>query len=90
MSKTSILGILFLLAVLGYLVISTQRTAQHRVEVCITYQGRQACRTALASSKESAQRAATDNACAQIASGMTDSIACTNTPPDSVRWLPVE
>jgi hypothetical protein len=33
-----------------------------------------------------ALRAATENACAQIASGVTDSNQCTNTPPDSVRW----
>jgi len=57
-----------------------------RCEVCITYQGRNACRTASARTRELALRTATDNACAQIASGVTESNQCQNTPPDSVRW----
>jgi hypothetical protein len=34
-----------------------------------------------------AQRTATDNACAQLSSGVTESMQCTNTPPESVTWL---
>jgi hypothetical protein len=33
-----------------------------------------------------ALRTATENACALISSGVTDSNQCHNTPPDSVRW----
>jgi hypothetical protein len=66
---------------------STRNLSAHRVEVCMEFNGRQACRTASAATREQARRTATDNACAHVASGMSDSIACTNTPPVKVTWL---
>lgn len=86
MKKSVWLGILFLALVVGFVVYSTLGTGRIRCEVCITYQGRQACRTASASTRELALRTATENACALISSGVTDSNQCHNTPPDSVRW----
>jgi hypothetical protein len=53
----------------------------------MTFNGRTACRTAGASTEAQALRTATENACAQIASGVTDSMACENTPPGSVKWV---
>jgi hypothetical protein len=85
--KTSVwLGILFVALVVGFVVYSTIGTGRIRCEVCITYRGRQSCRTAAASTRDLALRAALDNACAIISSGVTDSNQCHNTPPDSVRW----
>ena len=88
MKKSVWLGILFLGLVVAFVIYSTLRTSTARVrcEVCITFQGRQACRTAAASTRELALRTATENACAQVSSGVTDSNQCNNTPPDSVRW----
>jgi len=86
-SKGALIVVAFAIAFLAIMYVSTRNLSSHRVEVCIEYQGRQACRTASASTREQAQRTATDNACALIASGMTDSIACTNTPPTKVTWL---
>jgi hypothetical protein len=48
------------------------------------FRGGTACRTASAETREDAIRTAADNACAQLVSGMTDSIACTQTPPKSI------
>ncbi|MGA3042470.1 MAG: hypothetical protein ABSF54_16935 [Bryobacteraceae bacterium] len=88
MKKSVWLGILFAVLVVGFVVYSTVNTGRNRIrcEVCITFRGNQACRTAAAATRELALRTATENACAQIASGVTDSNQCTNTPPDSVRW----
>ena len=86
MKKIVLLGILFVLVFLGFVVYTTVNTGRIRCEVCITYQGRRACRTASARTRELALRAATDNTCAQIASGVTETTQCTNTPPDSVNW----
>ena len=86
MKKSVWLGILFLAIVAGVLVYSTLNTGRIRCQVCITFRGNQACRTAQASTKDQALRTATENACAQISSGVTDSNQCQNTPPDSVRW----
>ena len=86
MKKSVWLGILFVAIVVGFVVYSTLSTGRIRCEVCITFQGRQACRTASASTRELALRTATENACAMLSSGITDSNQCHNTQPDSVRW----
>jgi hypothetical protein len=86
-NKTTLLGILFALAVVGVIIYSTMGLAKYRVEVCMTFHDHTDCRTASADSEEHALRSATNNACALIASGVTDSIACEQTPPKSVRWL---
>ena len=75
------------IAFIGLLVYLTMGQKRYRAEVCMAYAGRTDCRTASAATKQQAQRTATDNACALIASGMTDSIACSNTPPTSIKWL---
>ncbi|MCS7043151.1 MAG: hypothetical protein NZR01_10200 [Bryobacteraceae bacterium] len=60
---------------------------RHRVEVCMEFRGRTACRTAAGPTREDALRAAADNACALLASGMTESMQCSHSQPKSVRWL---
>jgi hypothetical protein len=86
--KSVWLGILFVALVVALVVYSTLNTSTERIrcEVCITFRGQQACETAAARTRELAQRAATETACAQVSSGVTDSNQCHNTPPDSVRW----
>ncbi len=79
--------LIFGLAFLAIMYTSTRNLSAHRVEVCIEFNGHQSCRTASGATREAAKRTATDNACALIASGMSDSIACTNTPPAKVTWL---
>lgn len=85
MSKTTLIAILFGLAVLGVLIYSTMGLRQVSCEVCMTFQGRTNCATAAAPTREEATRTASDVACAPIAAGMTESIQCSNTPPDSVK-----
>ena len=88
MKKSVWLGILFIALVVGFVVYSTMSTSSQRIscEVCITYRGQRSCRTAAARTRELALRAATENACALISSGVTDSNQCNQTEPDSVRW----
>lgn len=85
MSKTTLVAILFGLAVLGVLIYSTMGLQQWSCEVCITYNDRYNCASAAAPTREEAIRTATDVACAPISSGMTESIQCTNTAPDTVE-----
>lgn len=88
MKKTTLYGVLFTLAVLAAIFYSTFTTAQYRCEVCMTYMGRSACRTAKASTRQQAERAATENVCAILgAAGQTESRRCETTQPDSVKWL---
>ena len=53
----------------------------------MAYQGRTNCRTVSAKSEQSALRSASDNACADIASGVTDTMRCQQSQPQSVKWL---
>ncbi len=75
------------LALLGLLVYSSMPAANFRCEVCVAYEGQQACRTASAETQAMAQRTAHENACAQIASGVTATTGCHATRALSVKWL---
>jgi hypothetical protein len=87
MKKPVLLGILFVGAVLGLIVYLTMNMARHRVEVCIEFGGQTSCRTAAGSTQEFALRTAIQNACAEISSGVTDSIRCEHTEPKKTTWL---
>jgi hypothetical protein len=86
MSKPVLVGILIVVLILLVLVYSSYNLRKFHVEVCMTFHGQTNCRTAFGTTESFAQRAATTNACATIASGVTDSIACENTPPTKVTW----
>jgi hypothetical protein len=74
-----------LVLTLGVLVYSMLQQARVSCEVCVSFHGRTQCRSAAGPDREAATRTAIDNACGLLASGMADSISCSNTPPDSVR-----
>lgn len=79
--------IVLVLASLAYIFYASSRTAQFRVKVCVTFAGQTACATAAGRTRADAERAAHDTACGQIASGVTDTVACQRTRATSVEWL---
>ncbi len=87
MKKTTWLGIVFAVLVLGYIVISSFSPAAARCRVCISFKGNTDCRTASAANRQEALRTAVTNACAQLSGGVIESSQCENTPPTSVDWL---
>jgi len=82
-----IIGLVFAAAFAALLTYSMMSLRQHRVEVCIEWNGRTECRTAAGATEDEAVRTATDNACALLVSGMTDSMACGRSTPKSLRRL---
>ena len=86
-SKLAILIGVFVIAFLALLAYSTFNGQRYRVEVCMSYQGRSACRTVAAKSEVAALRAGIENSCADIASGVTDTMRCQNATPQRVHWL---
>jgi hypothetical protein len=86
MKNTTWLAVIFVAAVIGFIVYSTFHQPRVRAQVCMSFNGRRDCRTASASTRQEALRAAVSNACAQLASGVTESIQCENTKPESVEW----
>jgi hypothetical protein len=53
----------------------------------MAYNGRSACKTVSAHSEEAAQRTAITGACADIVSGVTDTVNCEQTAPQSIERL---
>ena len=87
MKKAALIGVVFLLIVIAAIYYSTASLAAHRVEVCMEFNGMTSCRTASGSTQEYALHTATTNACATIASGVTDSMACDRAEPKKITWL---
>lgn len=89
MNKKLAVSVIAVLAVLGlgFLFYSSMNGVKYRVEVCVAFHDRTSCRTARADSEDHALRSAQSNACALIASGVTDTMQCEHSEPTSVRWL---
>ena len=83
-SKSAVLGGGFALAMLGLIWYASASLATHSCEVCISYEGQSACRKAEGATSDEARRTAVDLACAMLASGMTNSLACQRTEPTKV------
>ena len=69
---------------IAVLALAIRGARRESCEVCITFRGATACREASGRTPDEATRTATDNACAFLASGMTDSVSCQHTQPDRV------
>jgi hypothetical protein len=87
MNKTVAIGVVFVLAVVAFLVYSTMHIAKYRVEVCVAFHGTNQCRTASADTQDHALRSAQSNACALLVSGVTETMQCEHLEPVSVKWL---
>jgi hypothetical protein len=85
-NTTKILMGLAIAAFFGYVIYSSMGLDQFRCEVCMEFRGQTACATAAGTTRQEAQRTASDTACAKISSGVTDSIACSQSPPKSVTF----
>jgi hypothetical protein len=84
--KTAWIAGAFAVAFLIFVISTTFQGDRVAVEVCMAFRGQRDCRKAQAKDRQQALRTAITNACAQLASGVTDSGQCENTPPESVTW----
>jgi hypothetical protein len=69
---------------MGFVIYRSFYIAGYACSVCIEFRGASVCRRVEGSTELDARRAATTNACAYLASGVTDSMACERTEPRSV------
>ena len=74
-------GLALLVSYMAYL---TMSSGQVTCDVCIEFHGRKECRKATGADVGEAQMSATSTACSLMAGGVTDGIACQNTPPESI------
>jgi hypothetical protein len=71
------IGVVAAAGTLALLVLAARASGRVSCEACLSYRGRTECRVALGPTREEATRTAIDNACALLASGMTESVECT-------------
>jgi hypothetical protein len=70
-----------LLPIVGFVVYSSLHVGVVDCEVCMAFGGNEVCRSASAANRDEALRSATDNACASLASGMTETMRCLRGDP---------
>ena len=87
MKPAAWIAIVFAVAVVAAIALSSFRAQPFRCRVCITFHGQTDCRTASAQDRMEALRTATVAACSQISGGVIESNQCEHTRPDSVEWL---
>jgi hypothetical protein len=80
-----IAGVIFILGFIAAMLLTTSGNAQFHCEVCLAFNGQTKCRTAGASAKDDAQRAATNAACSDLGIG---GFECSSIQPVSVKWNP--
>lgn len=83
-SSKIVLIVVGLIALLGYLMYLTMSGTEVSCEVCVEFRGATECRRATGKDRQEAESAAASTACGLISGGVTDGIACRNTPPKSV------
>jgi hypothetical protein len=81
-----IAGIAFIAMFIAAMAYSTFGNAQYHCEVCITFNDRTICRNGAATTREQAERMATDSACTDLGSGMTQLMQCQNNAPRKITW----
>ena len=84
MGKTTKVTLVFLVLFIGVVIYLSTRIVHDECRVCVTFDGERVCRTAASGSEKAAIESAVTSACSGLASGMTESIKCENTKPDSV------
>ncbi len=81
MQRAVWIGVLLAAVTLLLIVLAMRTSFRHTCEACVTFHGRTACRTASGQTAQEALQTAVANACAFLASGMTETVQCTGTPP---------
>jgi hypothetical protein len=85
MKWTSWVTLIGLGGIVALVIAASLEVGQVRCEVCIEFRGNRACRAVDGESEEQARVSAINNACALLASGVTDTMACERTPPSSLE-----
>ncbi len=85
--KIGIVIAVFIAGFVGLVAYSTLHGPRYRAQICVEYDGRKSCKTVSAKSEEAAIRAGMDGGCADVASGVTDTMKCVGAQPASVKWL---
>ncbi len=81
MKATSWLTLIGLVAVIGFVLYTSFEVGRFHCDVCVQFNGGRACRGVDGDDENDTRQSAIINACALVASGVTDSMACQRTTP---------
>lgn len=81
----TLLLIAAIVALVGILLYGSLTVTQAECELCVAFRGQVQCRRGSGATQADARQAAQRAACAVMASGMDESIACQNAQPREVR-----
>jgi len=79
--RNTVAAVCVLAPVIGFVIYSSFQVSTVECEVCMAFDGHEVCRSASAATRQEALRSATDNACALLTSGMTQTIRCQGGKP---------
>lgn len=71
------------LGLMGFVVYSSMARVEYSCEVCVEFNGQRRCTRGAGATEQEARQGAQTAACGVLASGMDESIRCSNTPPVS-------
>ncbi len=76
-------ALLVLVPIATFVVYSSFQVSTVECRVCMRHDGHEICRAASAATEPEARRSASENACALLTSGMTETIRCQGSVPVS-------
>jgi hypothetical protein len=79
--RNTIVTLAVLVPVAAVVIYNSFQVSDYECTVCITFFGQEACRTVNAKTEKEGFAAAIDNACALLASGVTETLRCQRTTP---------
>lgn len=85
--KIGLVIAIFVAAFVGLVAYSTLHGPRYRAQVCVEFEGRKACKAVSAKSEDAAIRSGVEGGCADVASGVTDTMKCVSSQPASVKWI---
>ncbi|MBX3025913.1 hypothetical protein KF840_13480 [bacterium] len=88
--RNTIVTLVVLLPIAAVVVYSSFQVSDFECEVCITFEGRSTCRTVTGKTEQEGLRTGVDNACAILASGVTDTLRCQRTLPTKATCRPLD
>ncbi|MFN8628325.1 MAG: hypothetical protein U0587_20420 [Candidatus Binatia bacterium] len=79
-----------LLLFMAFVIYRSLRISGYRCTVCIEFRGQSVCRSVDGPTQRQAHTGAVDNACAFLAGGVTDTLACGRTTPTTDECVPTD
>ncbi len=87
--RNALVTLAVLAPIFGYVIWSSFQVSDFECQVCITFEGNDVCRTVTGKTEMEGLRTGIDNACALLASGVTDSLRCQRTTPRKAGCRPL-